>query len=247
MKKNLLLVFTLLICSAVVAGPTVGLRTNNVQFGLKKKFGMLGGGPYILFGIGYPKGQIKQLEPPNYTDDSKLGVQYSGEIGYQHMFFKSKSRKLGLGLNVSFFTLGKSSYSPPDNPSDSYIIRSYGFFRIGPTATWAFHKNMAVDIFFNLMPTLQKGTRISTTYDASTGITTTTVVKATGLGGLIIPGIRFRYSIISVGFEYQYASIKMPISVDYKVDTPVGPISGVYNGKAINKLFMPRITFGVAL
>ena len=212
---------------------------------MNKKYGMISGGPYVAFGVGFPKGKITQLEAPYYTDRSKLGVQYSAEIGFQHMFYKSKSRRLGLGMNVCLFTIGKSKYAPPEAPTDSYIIKSYGFFRFGPMASIAIHKRMAVDVFFNVLPSLQKGTRISTTSSALG--TVTTVTTAAGLGGLIVPGIRFRYSIVTIGFEYQYAVIKMPISLDYSVNTPLGPISGTYNGNASNKLFMPRITLGVKL
>ena len=215
------------------------------RLGINKRYGIISGGPYIQVGLGFPKGEIKQLEEPYLVDQSKLGQQYSIEVGFQKMFYKSKSRRIGVGLNLSLGTYGKSSYVPTEAPTDTYIVKSYGFCGLGPMGSIAINKRMAIDVFINLMPSLQKGTRISTVNSGL--LTTTTISKANGLGGLIVPGIRFRFSIVSVGFEYQYAEIKLPVSIAYSVNTPLGLVNGTYNGNALNKLFLPRFTLGIKL
>lgn len=246
MKNGLSLAVLLFLSFNVFSFTPSDSTVKTHRLGINKRFGMISGGPYIQVGLGFPTGKLTALGEPFFEATSKLGKQYSIEFGYQHLFYKSKSRKLGIGLNISLFNYNNSNYIPPETPFDNYEVKSYGFCGIGPMTSIALNKRFAVDVYFNLMPSLQKLTW--TSVDKTQIVPITTVVTASGLGGLIVPGVRVRYSIFTLGFEYQYAKTKLPVTIDGTTNIPlIGPVTGTFNGDASVELFLPRFTLGIKL
>lgn len=201
---------------------SIMLATVTFSFGQGKA---LKGGFFINVGVGFPSqtGDLKTettqtpvvngiegVETPvkKGTDVSSqtLGVLPHVELGNQWYFFKTD--KFGIGLRASWIQFGISSftYSPSIKFNDGtgtlnseikgglYDVR---LIKLAPQFTYAITEDMALDFSFEVSPTIA----------VHAGRKGDDVFLYTGAGLLYAPGIKFRYNIFAVGFDYGFGSL----------------------------------------
>ncbi len=178
MKK---LITLALVCLGLVSAHA-GDSQNESIIGINKKKGMISNGVYLHLGLGFPS-------ISNFGTQS-LGIQPTFEFGNQWMFYKNDN--FGIGMNVSWLTIGGSSKA-----ESGYRVSSFhlGLLKFGPMASFSPVDNIAIDAYFNFSPTMYFG---AYSYEYAT------VNNAFIMYGLALaPGAKFRYKKLAVGFEVQ--------------------------------------------
>ncbi|GAL86871.1 hypothetical protein MYP_4101 [Sporocytophaga myxococcoides] len=157
-----------------------------------KDDGMISNGFYWNLGIGFPS-----FKGTDITDSKResQGVQFTLEAGNQWMFVKSD--RIGFGLNVSWLTIGGSVYKLEGIDENVYDFH-LGLLRFGPMASVGFGDNAAVDVFFNLNPTVKYNFWSTDQFDSNTLI----------YGAAWTPGVKFRFKKFAVGFENSFGRLK---------------------------------------
>jgi hypothetical protein len=226
MKKIVILLCLAVSTTLSYAGSEIGLLAKKTRYTHGSE-GMLGNGLYLNMGLGFPKSIV---DVPFFGKaETSLGPQISIELGNQWMFYRTDNNFFGVGMNVSWLTFGYSSYKPVDIIDERSHNINFALFRLGPMASFAFHEKMAVDVFFNVIPTANVSFY-------NTGVTEST---GYGYGTYFAPGLRYRFSVLSVGFEYQFGKG----FTEVETDTPFGSTSG----RNDFSFRMPRITLGIKL
>ncbi len=168
-----------LVCIGLVSAHA-GDNQNESIIGINKKKGMISNGLYLHLGLGFP----------SITGPTSLGIQPTFELGSQWMFYKNDN--FGVGMNVSWFTIGGSSKANPGYRISSFHL---GLLKFGPMASFSPVDNIAIDAYFNLSPTMYLG---ASSYEYES------VSNAYIMYGIAFaPGVKFRYKKLAVGFELQ--------------------------------------------
>lgn len=165
--------------------PTPKNRTLTNGFSIKIEYGI----PSSKFGTSAP-----------VSDDMKYGLSYGLQMGNQWYF--SPSQKFGVGLNVNWFDF---SFTAKSYDAGSRATIDASLLEIGPIGTYAINSEMAIDLYYNLRPTViinaeewsnhwgGQTNQFSNTWEGA-GIT-----HAIGSG--------FRWRALSVGMEYVFGSV----------------------------------------
>ncbi|WP_028979719.1 hypothetical protein [Sporocytophaga myxococcoides] len=155
--------------------------------------GMISKGFYWNLGIGFPS--YKSVDYPEFKRQSQ-GIQFTLEAGNQWMFVKND--RFGFGMNVSWLTIGGSTYKFENADFNVYDI-NLGLLRFGPMASVGFGDNIAVDVFFNLNPTVKYNFWSSGQFESNTLL----------YGATWTPGVKFRFKKFAVGFENSFGRLKV--------------------------------------
>ena len=225
MKKILLFVASLVISFSSFSEGTESLRKLRTFKGLSDK-NVVSNGLYLNFGLGFPT-----FYDVPHTSSINFGIQPSIELGNQWLFYTSQNEKFGFGMNVTWFTLGYSSYTENSTDiatgikytgSSSYSNILFSLFRLGPTASFGFTEKLGLDFSFNVIPVANLG--VNTTYTDNGYV---------AYGALFAPSVKFRYDILSVGFETWFGNLTN------KQDFNGTTFTGTSN------VFVPRIILGL--
>ncbi|MCR6639461.1 MAG: hypothetical protein NVV82_10905 [Sporocytophaga sp.] len=188
--KRIYLFFTL--CLLTFSSFAGGDNMIGLTRKLGKDDGMISNGFYWNLGIGFPS--LKAVDFPDSKRENQ-GVQFTLEAGNQWMFVKSS--RFGFGMNVSWLTIGGSVYKPEGFDESVYDFH-LGLLRFGPMASFGFGDNLALDVFFNLNPTVKYNFWSSDQFDSNTLI----------YGAAWTPGVKFRIKKFAVGFENSFGRLK---------------------------------------
>ncbi len=188
--KRIYLFFTL--CLLTFSSFAGGNNMIGLTSKMGKDDGMISNGFYWNLGIGFPSYKITEFSG---FDREKQGVQFTLEAGTQWMFVSSD--RFGFGMNVSWITIGASSYKIKDTDSKGFDVH-LGLLRFGPMATVGLGDNAAVDVFFNLSPTVK--------YNL------VTYANDNQSNNLIYwlawtPGVKFRVKKFAVGVENSFGKM----------------------------------------
>ncbi len=137
---------------------------------------MVSSGIFLDFGLSFPTSGYSNVS-------SFLGITPTISIGNKFIFTQPVEDKIGIGMNVTWLTLGVGV-------KDGYKSIYFEPLRFGPTGCYAFNDQMAVDVFVDLMPTFILNGTFNDGDDA--------FIDA---GFQVVPGGRFRYKLFSVGVE----------------------------------------------
>lgn len=211
MKKTILLIAAAFTAFTSFAGG------NNIVGLTKKGEGVLSHGFYLNLGVAFPQANIvvKSFETTvgsvtvnnGTTTTYSQGVRPSLEIGNQWYFWHNDN--VGVGLKVSWFQLGYGAYSLKDvnkSSTSQYGMFEARFLKLAPQFTYAINEDIAFDASFEFAPTVNIGGGVDR-FDtgATTGYDITTI--DTGFGFLFAPGIRARYKVFALGFDYGFGAI----------------------------------------
>jgi len=238
MKKSILLIASAFIAFSSFAG-------GNGYLGTKKKGeGVLSNGFYLNLGVSFPSAIYTQTKSagvtvPNATSYVySMGVQPNLEIGNQWYFWHND--KFGIGLKVSWLQLGYSSYSQ-STFSSAITSSTWGnfearFLKLAPEFTFAVNEDLAFDASFEFATSINAGGGVNR-YSSGSGydITTTQV----GFGYFLSPGIRARYKVFALGFDYGFGTVNYAAALQYSSNT-TGPGTAEYTNVVAN----PRIYLG---
>lgn len=155
--------------------------------------GMISKGFYWNLGIGFPS--YKWVDIPEAGRQSQ-GLQFTLEAGNQWMFVKND--RFGFGMNVSWLTIGGSTYKYNDLDYKVYDI-NLGLLRFGPMASVGFGDNIAVDVFFNLNPTVKYNFFLDDQDNSYNSLI---------YGATWAPGLKFRIKKFAVGFENNFGRLR---------------------------------------
>jgi hypothetical protein len=151
-------------------------------------------------------------ELTDLRDVGKFGFGHGLEIG--NMFRLVDSEPLAIGLKVTWFSFGASGFKA--NSNYSYITGFSGTIsalKVGPYATYALNDQMAVDIFYQVTPTVNFG--------AITGVDPSTAeeyfLPLFGYGLTHQIGATYRFDILSVGVGYGLGNTKL--TLDFEGET----------------------------
>lgn len=151
----------------------------------KKDKPIISNGFYLALNLGFPS-----------VSGSSLGTQFGLNLGNQWMFVKNET--WGLGMNITWFRFGFSSYSIG---TTTVVNLGLNFLEFGPMFSYALSEKMAFDAYVNIHPAsmylgISSGTNSVSGYTASSFFTRFT------------PGVRFRYNKFMVGFEPTVGAVK---------------------------------------
>lgn len=187
---------------------SLSLLQANAQEVASKK-GMITNSFYLNIGIAFPSqtftadkatlavsGGSAQDIPFNKTTfkNQSYGVQPSLEIGNQWYF--GRNPQMGIGMRVSWLQFGVSSFQVNSDISSDKLnatLIDLRLIKIAPQFSYAFNEKMALDVSFELAPTLFFGVGFKTISD------TTKTYANTTIGLLLAPGLKFRYKKFAVG------------------------------------------------
>jgi hypothetical protein len=246
---------TILAASGILFSLLANAGTNGVTELQKEKEALVGksvlsNGFYLNLGIAFPSATTTptKLEisgtgsgdgvytsniPSALTPQLSFGPQFNIEIGNQWYFWKNE--KMGIGLRVSWLQFGigglTSKFSGSSNEATGTNI-DVRLIKIAPQFTYAFNPKMALDISFEIAPTLFVG---AGTYTPTTGGTQTSLFYAAP-GLLFAPGVKFRYSVFAVGVDLGFGT--PVIAQAYTTGSTVITLTGN------TSIFMPRIYIG---
>lgn len=157
---------------------------------------MTDGGSFLHFGIGFPQYRAFNIG---------LGTELSFDFGNTFMLYNNESDNFGVGVHVTWLTVGFSKESDFD-----YRTLSLRSMKTGLLGTYKLNEDMAIDAFIDATPTLN----IGWSDDFSSA--------DLSYGTLITPGVQFRYQKFSFSFEYSIGNVKT-IDTDSGYDyEPVG-------------------------
>jgi len=179
----------------------IGLTSKTAKKG--NDDGIVSNGFYWHLGIGFPS--IKSVDFPNLGRE-KQGIQFTLEAGNQWMFLNTGS--FGFGMNVSWLTIGSSVYKTEGVDENVYDLH-LGLIRFGPMASVGIGDNVAVDVFFNLNPTIK--------YNFWSSTTTESHMLMYGIAWT--PGVKFRFKKFAVGFENSFGRLRGIDMEDSGIDT----------------------------
>lgn len=154
--------------------------------------GMISKGFYWNLGIGFPSFKITEFSG---FDRVSQGVQFSLEAGTQWMFVKND--RFGFGMNVSWITIGASSYKIKNTDNKALDVH-VGLLRFGPMATVGLGDNAAIDVFFNLSPTVKYNLVTFANDDQSNNLMYWMAWT---------PGVKLRVKKFAVGVENSFGSM----------------------------------------
>ena len=193
MKRNVLIIACLFIATLSFG------ETNGKLLVKKPVYGLLSNGFYVNLGVAFPTFGILNANSSNFGFEPNL------EIGNQWYF--TRNEYWGFGLKLSWIQAGFSSYSVGSvTPSTNVDLR---FLKLAPQFTYLANANMAIDITFEVSPTLMLGGNGNTNPSYS----------YTMYGVLFAPGLRFRYKQYAVGGDFGFGSLT------YTLDMPGNAIS----------------------
>lgn len=229
MKKSILLIASVMIAFSSFAG-------GNGYLGTKKKGeGVLSNGFYLNLGLGFPSSTTTiNYSGLTATGSTKsLGLQPSLEIGNQWYFWHND--KFGVGLKVSWFQFGYSSFKN-DYSSAFTNVKNYDNFdirllKLAPEFSFAINEDIALDATFEVSPTFMiggDGYKFGTKDYANVNM---------NFGALLAPGIRFRYKVFAVGFDYGFGTLVATST--QVIDSETQP---TYSGTAV--FSNPRVYLG---
>jgi len=132
-------------------------------------------------------------------DAQSLGILPSIEVGNQWYFWKNE--KMGVGLRVSWFQFGFSTYTLNDSKliygSDLNVTNvDLRFIKLAPQYTYALTEDMALDFSFEVAPTVFIG---AVAKDDN-------IYATSSVGLLFAPGLKFRYKVFAAGFDYGFGA-----------------------------------------
>ena len=209
---------------------TIGILLNLVSFAeiskdstkiIHSKKNILHGGTYILLGLGTSSGVISGAQ----NGELRYGYQYNIEVGNQWLFIKKEN--WGLGMNVSWFTFGQSTYKSIVNDRTTKCL-DLSLLRLGPLMSSKLNNNAAVDLYVNIAPSIKFTDYTETNFDRYE------------FGGMLgILGLKFRYKKYAFGIETQNANYVGRYKPRYDSPSP-------YNTCDL-KMFNIRFVLGVKL
>lgn len=210
---------------------TVCLLQLNAQEVASKK-GMITRGFFLNIGIAFPSqtftadkatlavsGSTAQDIPFNKTSykNQFYGVQPSIEIGNQWYFWRNPN--MGIGLRVSWLQFGASSFQVNEDILSEKLnanMIDFRLLKLAPQFTYAFNEKMALDVSFEVAPTVFFG------FGSKTKGDTTLTYANTTIGLLFAPGLKFRYKKLAIGTDIGFGT---PFSFLVLIDEKKGSTS----------------------
>ena len=198
MKRNVIILIIFLVLSL----------TSNL---FAQKDRKLTNGFSINLNVGIPSGQYGKLSENYSGDEFQLGSIWGLQLGSRWYFSPKENYGIGFMLNWADITIGaKSEYDWGRTVAD------LSFFEIGPFGTYVFNKDIALDTYYNLRPTIFVSNISFPDYDITLRDEHYTY---TGLGFTHAIGAAFRYKALNIGLEYVMGSMN-------NVGTNSGPFVG---------------------
>ncbi len=149
---------------------------------------------------GIPSGQYGKLSKNDIGDEFQLGIIWGLQLGSRWYFSPKENYGIGLMLNWADITVGtKSGYGWGRTVAD------FSFVETGPVGTYVLTKDIALDAYYNLRPTIFVSNIGFPDSDISTKDEHYTY---TGLGFTHAIGAAFRYKALNIGLEYVMGSMK---------------------------------------
>lgn len=196
MKKIIVSVACLLATSLSFAG---GNKT-------KEEDGVLANNFYLNIGMGMPTMQMTKYDGTSLTksdvDPNDLGIQGNIEVGNQ--FYFADVSKFGFGLKASWVQIGIGSVKDYFKDIVGNGVNGFSYeaklIKIAPMATYAINDNFGVDLSFEVAPTIL-GTQVDEISGRKDNVGTILY------GVTFAPGLRVRYSMFSLGYDYSFGSL----------------------------------------
>ncbi len=171
--------------SAQDAPPTPKNRTLSKGFSIKVQYGI-------------PSKEYGTYKPVD--SEYKYGITYGLQMGSQ--WYISPMEKLGFGIMVNWFDFSAAAKSYDD---ESRATIDASFLEIGPIATYALNSEMAIDLYYNLRPTVIINME---TWESSWGGQHGKHSDTwEGVGVTHAIGSGFRWRALSVGMETVFGSV----------------------------------------
>jgi hypothetical protein len=197
MKKSVTILLVILLAGSVTDGWAQALKKG---FSIKAQLGF----PSASYGVN-----------EDVEDDYKFGTTYGVQFGNQWYFYKNET--LGVGLMVNWadatYTRKKGSTAFGDFDRDALDV---AVGEVGPVLSLAVGDPMAIDVYYNLRPTI-----MAASYEIGGE-------DLEGFGGFGVThafGAGFRFSLLYVGGEYVTGKVKVSqdstdddIWMDEKID-----------------------------
>ena len=182
-------------------------------FGIRLNVGFQGGTSYLSADAPF----FGKMSEPYNIDGTSFGLTLDNRWYVWH------NDKMGAAIQARWFDAnyfsGELNYDlGPFNmfdlgPSIDYKQIDGGVLGVGPMFTWYLNDNMAIDAYYNIMPTVAYA-QVSTVEDIEnawgmpTGETEETESNYWGAGISHHIGAAFRYKIFQAGLEYRFGKIK---------------------------------------
>ncbi|MDX2191052.1 MAG: hypothetical protein SFY32_14420 [Bacteroidota bacterium] len=251
MKKTITIISCLLFGTVAFAGKN-GVSELQKEKEMLIGKGIISRGFYLNVGLAFPsqtlnvsKATVKSssgsevnapadLLPNSYS----LGLQPNIEIGNQWYFWKND--KIGIGLRVSWFQFGFSSYSfTVNNLGDiNPTLFDLRLIKLAPQFTLALADKMALDFAIEFAPTFFVGAATKNTPAVNY------VYGTSSLGLLITPGIKFRYQIFAAGFDFGFGSLGYGAAISGTSNTGTSTTNSTYTAAGTANTLYPRIYLG---
>ena len=179
------------------------LFAGNMTRSYAQKSRTLSKGFSLNFIIGFPSGTYGLKSDSNIDDKSKFVAIGGLQIGNRWYF--SPTKKIGLGLMVNWIDFSVAYRSVTDVDADwNRLVADFSFCEFGPVGTVAITDNIALDLYYNIRPTIL--TRITSVSYNYPELNDEEVYSGIGYSHAL--GTAFRYKELNVGFEYVFGSIK---------------------------------------
>jgi hypothetical protein len=200
MKKIIISVSCLLMTTFAIAGGNKGKVEED---------GVLSNGFYLNLGIGLPKSTILTYDGPSMSPfvTQKLGTQINLEVGNQWYFYTNDN--IGIGLKASWLQFGFSKYSEINKYASKITfsnIDGYAFdlklIKIAPMFSYAVNEDFAIDASFEVAPTVNYFQVQEAGY-----VGRNEKVGSVLFGATFAPGLRVRYSMFAIGFDYSFGTL----------------------------------------
>ena len=197
MKKTIITIGCIIATSLAFAG---GTKTK------VEDDGVLSNGFFLNIGVGMPTTILTKyddIDVSGLTKTQNLGTQPTLEIGNQWYFHTTDN--IGFGLKASWFQFGYSSFTNVYQDEVKSSAFDLKVAKVAPMFTYAVNEDIAFDASFEVAPSflyLQEQEKGNTFLGARNDKVGTFIMGVT-----FAPGIRFRYTMFSLGYDYSFGTL----------------------------------------
>jgi hypothetical protein len=212
MKRNVLIIACLFIATLSFG------ETNGKLLVKKPVYGLLSNGFYANLGVAYPTFGFLS------AGSSSFGIEPHLEVGNQWYF--TRNEYWGFGIKVSWLQAGFSQFNNGTlTPTTNLDFR---FLKVAPQFSYIVSTNMALDVTFEVAPTLMYSANAYGVAGTGGGQTSFTVY-----GVMFAPGLRFRYKKYAIGGDFGFGTLNINTN------------TAIYNGVTTGNMICPRVYLGL--